>query len=269
MVNARLSEASARSWGWAPEMARHLLGGFGAILCQDTETVTRLDRFGIASRFAGNLKALYDPKPPAPDAADITRAVGARPVWLAASTHVGEEETVLEAHAHIRKQMPDALLILAPRHPERAADVGAIIRDHGTSMVQRSQALPQPDHAVWLADRMGEMDTMYALAPATFVGGSLTPNGGHTPFEPIAHSSAVLTGPHVENFAPSYAALKDAGGALETGDAQTLAASVTSLLSNPEARAKQIEAARETHQDLKPDVTAIARELADLMRPAA
>lgn len=267
LINARLSEASARSWGWAPAMARRLLGGFGAILCQDTETVARLDRFGIASRFVGNLKALYRAKAPVADAAQIAEALGARPVWLAASTHPGEEESVLAAHELVLRQLPEALLILAPRHPERADQVQSDVQARGLSAVRRSLAPPEAEHAVWLADRLGEMDTWYGRASVTFVGGSLADVGGHTPFEPITHGSAVLTGPHVENFRPAYAALDSAEAVRRVVDAASLADAVTALLSDPDLRAAQVGRARAAHRDLVPDIAAIAGDLARLMRP--
>jgi 3-deoxy-D-manno-octulosonic-acid transferase len=270
LVNARLSAASLRRWQRLPGMARRLMGSFRAILAQDRETVAGLAALGVGARFAGNLKALVDAPGCDPDAlAGAQAALGGRPAWLAASTHAGEEAQVIRAQAaQAARGGPGApLLILAPRHPERGDEVAALLAGAGLRHVRRSAGgVPGPETEVWLADTLGEMGLWYRLAPVAFVGGSLVPAGGHTPFEPVTLGSAVLHGPEVANFAPAYAALDAGGGALAVGDAAALAEAVARLLAAPAEAAALSERARAIHAGLKPDVAAIAGELLGLMR---
>ena len=211
LVNARLSARSLRRWARLPGMARRLLGSFRAVLAQDEETVAGLAALGVCARFAGNLKALVElPGCDAAELAAIRAALGDRPVWLAASTHAGEEAQVIRAQMDLRAE-GGPLLILAPRHPERGDEVAQLLSLAELSFARRSAGgVPDAQTDVWLADTLGEMGLWYRLAPVAFVGGSLVPAGGHTPFEPVQLGAAVLHGPHVANFAPAYAAL-DAG----------------------------------------------------------
>jgi 3-deoxy-D-manno-octulosonic-acid transferase len=184
---------------------------------------------------------------------------------LAASTHEGEEAVVLDAFARARAQRPDLRLILAPRHPRRRDAVEAAIRAAGLAFATRSRgAEPAADIPVYLADTLGEMDRWYAGAGMTFVGGSLVPLGGHTPFEPAAHGSAILTGPHVANAAPAYAALLAEGGALAVTDAESLARAILRL-ADPAVREAQAEAAARALAPFAADA-AIAAFLAALSR---
>ncbi len=270
MVNARLSAASLRRWRRLPAMARRLLGGFRVILAQDGETMTGLASLGVSARFAGNLKALVDP--PGCDAGELEEAraaLGHRPVWLAASTHAGEEAQVIRAQMELLEE-GTPLLIVAPRHPQRGDEVAQLLAAAGLRAVRRSRG-EGPDAAtqVWLVDTLGEMGLWYRLAPVAFIGGSLVPMGGHTPFEPVQLGSAVLHGPHVANFTPAYAALDDGEGAVAVSDAGGLAAAVAGLLRNPGAARRLCDRARAVHQGLKPDVRAIADELLGLMRGPA
>jgi 3-deoxy-D-manno-octulosonic-acid transferase len=167
------------------------------------------------------------------------------------------------------------LLILAPRHAERGDEVARIAAAAGHRIARRSAdelpgeppgELPAAQADIWLADTLGEMGLWYRLASICFVGGSLVPAGGHTPFEPIQLGAAVLHGPHVANFAPAYAALDRGGGAVAVADAAALAAAIARLLERPEAAHGLRERACAVHGRLKPDVAAIAAELAGLMR---
>ncbi|MBD3765805.1 MAG: 3-deoxy-D-manno-octulosonic acid transferase, partial [Rhodobacterales bacterium] len=155
---------------------------------------------------------------------------------LAASTHEGEETPILQAFAAARAAGRFDHLILAPRHPARAEAVAALVARTGLGMARRSQGqVPGPDTPVHLADTLGEMPAWYAMAGATLVGGSLVPLGGHTPWEPAAQGSAILHGPHVQNFAAPYAALAAAGGAVAV-TADTLAAALMAMDSAEQAR---------------------------------
>ena len=127
--------------------------------------------------------------------------------------------------------------------------------------------MPTPGTSVWLADTLGEMGLWYRAASVTFVGGSLVPVGGHTPFEPVMIGSAVVHGPETTNFLPTYADLDAAGGAMKVGDASALGAAVSELLGDDERRAQLILDAAEAHFDMKPDVEAMARTLLAMKHP--
>lgn len=266
IVNARLSARSHTRWQRARGMAADLFGRFKVILTQDNETVERLASIGAASRFAGNLKALVALPDPDPDEAQrFGSAMGDRPVWLAASTHVGEDEILLQAQRTLCADT-GCLMILAPRHPERADSIAALATATGLSVARRSAGqMPGPGTDVFLADTLGEMALWYTLAPVTFVGGSLAPRGGHTPFEPILGGSAVVHGPHVDNFAPAYAALHVAEAAEVASEVEAIAAMVHNLLTNEAPRKAMHTRALAAHEALRPDVGAIADTLVALM----
>ncbi|MEO8223770.1 MAG: lipid IV(A) 3-deoxy-D-manno-octulosonic acid transferase [Gammaproteobacteria bacterium] len=167
------------------------------------------------------------------------RQAGSRPVWIAASTHEGEEVAVLDAHERVLEQNPSALLILVPRHPERFAQVAALLDSRGIRYVKRSSGLlADPGTAVVLGDTMGELTTFYAAADVAFVGGSLVRIGGHNLLEPASLALPVVTGPHNENAADIAELLVDCGSALVVPDWAGLAAEVGWLLRDPAERHK-------------------------------
>jgi 3-deoxy-D-manno-octulosonic-acid transferase len=218
LINARLNAASLARWRtWSPASARHLLSQFDWIGAADAETAEGLSALaGHPIALTGNLKRASDPPTADPDAlAALKAAIGARRVWLAASTHPGEEPIALEAHRLLREAEPDALLIVAPRHPDRGASVAQLAREESFSVRRRSAGEP-PDAevAVYVADTLGEMGLWLRLADAALIGGSLVPGvGGHNPLEPAALSTPILTGPHTASFAAIYNELEAAGGA--------------------------------------------------------
>jgi 3-deoxy-D-manno-octulosonic-acid transferase len=157
-----------------------------------------------------------------------------RPVWIAASTHDGEDEVVLAAHRKLLASHPDALLILVPRHPERFNPVFDLCRQQGFATVRRSSAeAVTAATSVLLGDTMGELLFLYALADSAFVGGSLVPNGGHNLLEPAALAKPVLSGPHLFNFLEIAAQLRSAGALQEVEDAEGLAVAVQRLFELP------------------------------------
>lgn len=230
LVNARMNARSIRSWRRRPDTARWLLGRFAWIGAADTRTRDGLeDIAGYPVSLAGNLK--LEARPPDPDAAELDRtrdALGNRPVWLAASTHPGEEAIVLDAHKRLLATHPDALLILAPRHPERADAIAREIADRGLTATRRSRKpLPDSHCQVWLADTLGEMMLWYSLAPASLIAGSLVPDiGGHNPVEASRAGTAVIAGPHAASFDDLFDAYRRHGALLEARDADSLAAAV-------------------------------------------
>ncbi len=244
LVNARISARSAAGWGRAPGVARRLLTRFDAILAQDGASAARFEALGARRvRLAGSLKAGAAP-PDLPEArAALARAAAGRPLWLAASTHEGEEAAVAEAHRVAARAAPGLLTLLAPRHPERGAAVAEALAAGGLSVTRRSAGeAPGPGTEVHLLDTLGEMGAWMRLAPICFLGGSLTETGGHNPYEPAALGAAILRGPHVESFAEEYALLGAAAPEV-TGGAE-LGAAVARWLQDEAARTEAAEAAQ-------------------------
>ena len=154
-----------------------------------------------------------------------------RPVWIAASTHEGEEEIILQAHQDIRQKTDNALLILVPRHPERFDAVAELCRQYGMEPRRRSQQeIPDEKTAIYLGDTMGELMTLYAAADIAFVGGSFNHTGGHNPLEPGSLSLPVLTGPTIHNFTDIYRVLEVTGAAEIIQDSNKLSEHVIELL---------------------------------------
>ncbi|OLF81590.1 3-deoxy-D-manno-octulosonic acid transferase [Maricaulis sp. W15] len=230
LVNARMNAGSLQRWRKRGDALRRLLEGFDWIGAADTRTRDGLeDLTGREIVLAGNLK--LEARPLAPDAGELAAlksGLAGRPIWLAASTHDGEDDVVLSAHARLHRTHPGALLILAPRHPERGDALEARIKQHGFAVARRSRGeVPEPRDTVWLADTLGEMPLWFALAPAALIAGSLLPDiGGHNPIEASQAGASVITGPHVASFDDVYAAYRRHDAVLEVDDAPSLAQAV-------------------------------------------
>ena len=188
-------------------------------------------------------------------------AVGRRPVWLAASTHPGEEALAAEVHRRLAASHPDLLTVVAPRHPERgpaiAAELGGAPR----------RALGQgPQGAgLWVADTLGELGLLYRLAPLVFMGRSLTGQGGQNPLEPARLGCAVATGPHTGNFEAIVRRLRDAGGLALVSDAAGLRGWLDAMLSEPDRQKRAGEAARAVADGEAALPAQVARALLSLM----
>jgi 3-deoxy-D-manno-octulosonic-acid transferase len=157
--------------------------------------------------------------------------LGPRPVWTAGSTHAGEEEALLAAHAELRKTVPDALLVLVPRHPQRFESVAGLLARRGLAFERRSSAASVRAEAdTLLVDAMGELTAFYAAADVAFVGGSLIPVGGHNLLEPAALGVPVIAGPYTANSPEIARELISRGGAIEVADAAMLASALTRFL---------------------------------------
>lgn len=223
LVNARISARSAKRMRWARGYARSLLGRFARILAQDDVVAERLRTLGAedsAIEVTGSLKDTAEPLPHDQyELATLMKITAGRSVWHAASTHPGEEAFAAEAHREARKRFPGLLLILSPRHPDRGAEIARKLRAEGLSVACRSAGeKPQRGVDVYIADTLGEMGLWYRAAAVSFIGGSLVEVGGHNPFEPALLGSAILHGPHVENFASAYARFRRAGAAVLVPD---------------------------------------------------
>ncbi|MEA3278651.1 MAG: lipid IV(A) 3-deoxy-D-manno-octulosonic acid transferase [Pseudomonadota bacterium] len=244
LANARLSARSARGYARLGGFTRETLGRFAAIAAQGPEDAQRFRALGAPTQrvqVTGSIK--FDVRLPGSlrDQAEVMRRVWGtqRPVWVAASTHEGEEEQVLDAHREILAGLPRALLVLVPRHPERFERVAALVERAGMTMVRRSSGAPcAQDAAVFLGDTMGELPTFLAAADAAFIGGSLVPVGGHNLLEAAAVGVPAVIGPQVFNFAQITDLLLQEGAAVQVADAAELARCMLGWLSDAAARAR-------------------------------
>ncbi|MEH6644168.1 3-deoxy-D-manno-octulosonic acid transferase [Sulfitobacter sp.] len=269
LVNARLSEKSLRAWAKRPRLATYLLEVFDLILTQNdamAEAMVRIHAPAPKVARGQNLKSFAGPLPRDEDLIfDARAALGHRPVWIAASTHTGEEQIALTAHKKLLETHPDLLLILVPRHPERGTEVAQLIADAGIEYTCRSRG-DMPAGEVYLADTLGELGNWFALSEIVFLGGSLLPIGGHNPFEVAQSGATVLSGNHVFNFAETYSAMEAVGAARLVADADDLAVKVDNLLRDSHSRDKAVTAAKEFAQEETGKLDTIAARLIKALR---
>ena len=249
LINARMTERAFRRWRWLPGAARALMGRIDHVQAQEADTARRLRALGLPAdrlEVTGTLKEGSAALPA--DAAELERlhrALDGRPAWLAASTHDEEEAIAAAAHRRALQSWHALLLILAPRHPERAPEIVRQLRQAGWKVARRSEGEGiGPETQIYVADTIGEMGLWFRLAPVSFVGGSLVPVGGHNPYEPAALGSAILHGPHVGNFADIYDRLSEAAAAERVEAAADLGPAVAKLL-EPDRAAAMAHAAWE------------------------
>lgn len=263
LVNARLSARSARGYAKLGRFGADLWGCFSFIAAQTPATARRIRCLGAEPervRICGNLKQDYQPATGLVEQAHHWRAqLEGRPVIVAGSTHAGEEELVLGAFKQLLATVPDALLILVPRHPERFTSVAQLVEEQKLSFVLRSKGDPVTrDIQVLVGETMGELVMWYAAADAAFIGGSLVERGGHNPLEAVAVRTPVLTGPHVFNFAEIYQTLERNQAVIQVYDAPGLATGWLELLNNRDSAAHYAERAQVV---LNPDGGASAKML--------
>ena len=271
LVNARMSRNSFRRWRRYGSVARPLLSSFRLILAQTREFADRfIELGGTGVRVCGNLKAdsplliVEEEK-----RSELAAVLGGRHVLLATSTHEAEEVIVARAHERLRRDLPDLVTFIAPRHPERGTAIADTLLKAGFRVRRRSQG-ELPDVAdgslkagIYLADTSGELGTLFSLAPVTFMGKSLSIEaGGHNPIEAVRGGSAVLTGPGWRNFQESYKALLQTGGGIEVKDAESLALAARSLLEDEEKRQLMTAAADKAMEPLS---GALARTVAAVL----
>lgn len=246
IVNGRLSPKSAAGWLKVPRVAKHLFAGIDLCLARSEEDAENYRRVGVRNvEMAGDLK--FDGSLPEADPQALERfkaAIGDRPVWLAASTHPGEDEQVIAAHGMIAAGHSGLLTLIAPRHPMRGDAVRTIVEEAGLTVAQRSRNEPLTSRTdVYLADTIGEMGLFFRLAPVVFMGASLMPLGGHNPLEPAQCGTAILTGPSFPNQKEVYDRLIAEGGAVVVNGPDELAREVSHLIFEPEDARKRGAAA--------------------------
>ncbi|WP_348720550.1 lipid IV(A) 3-deoxy-D-manno-octulosonic acid transferase [uncultured Alcanivorax sp.] len=248
LMNGRLSEKSYRGYRKFPRLVRPMMARFDALAVQTPVEAKRYVALGAwpeRVHAIGSVKfdmSLDDAVRQA--AGDLRAAIGERPVWIAASTHPGEDEPVLAAHKALLETAPQTLLMLVPRHPERFDSVAQLVRQQGLGLARRSkQDTIAADTQVYLADTMGELLMLFGVADVAFVGGSLVPVGGHNLLEPAGWGKPVLTGPHLHNFTAISNLLDDAGALTLVDNADALAIALQALFRYPDQRQRQGQAA--------------------------
>lgn len=231
LLNARLSARSARNWRRMPGLARQLLQGFSAITAQSAEDAARFRALGAMRVLAwGNLKFSTPLLPYAPEELSVLQSLLPGPVWLAASTHPGEEEFVLAAHRKLLSAFPDLITILAPRHPERGVEVAALC----AFAPRRALGQKPKSGCIYVADTLGELGLFFRLSPFAFIGNSLVAGGGHNIMEPAKLARPVICGPHMENFAEAVELLRREQALIEVSNADELAQAVQAWLIKPD-----------------------------------
>ncbi|ALI01957.1 3-deoxy-D-manno-octulosonic acid transferase [Pseudomonas sp. FW306-02-F02-AA] len=249
LANARLSERSAKGYGRFGKLTQPMLAEMSLFAVQTEAEAERFRQLGARAEtveVTGSIKfdLRIDPQL-LQRAAELRQQWQAveRPVWIAASTHEGEDEVVLAAHRQLLASHPDALLILVPRHPERFNPVFELCQQQGFNTIRRSTGeMVSASTSVLLGDTMGELLFLYALADSAFVGGSLVPNGGHNLLEPAALAKPVLSGPHLFNFLEIATLMRSAKALQEVDDAQGLALAVQRLFELPRDAQRMAEA---------------------------
>lgn len=238
LLNGRMSARSFTRWRRLPRVIGPLLQTFSAVLAQSEADAERLSLLGASGVTAiGNLK--FDVEPPLADPAELLSlkgAVGSRPVWVAASTHAGEDELCCTVHGRLRDAHPGLLTILVPRQPNRGPAIAALARARGLAAGLRSSgSRPSGGTDVYVADTIGEIGLFYRLAGTVLMGKSLVGGGGQNPIEPAKLGAAILHGPAVANFDEIYRLFDAADGSRVVNTTDELAAALGALLADPQA----------------------------------
>jgi len=243
LVSARISQRSVPGYRKLLPLIRETLSHGIIIAAQSAQDADRFLALGAnPSRtfVMRNIKFDVEPDPDVPGKGKAARAelFGERPVWIAASTHEGEEQLVLDVHQALQHRHPELLLVLVPRHPERFPSVRELVEDRGFSVVSRTEGMPAGNAAVFLGDTMGEVPMFYVASDVAFVAGSLMPIGGHNLLEPAALGVPIVTGPYNFNAQDIADLFIELGACRRVGDTEELAETVSELLSNPEEAAR-------------------------------
>ncbi len=245
LANARLSKRSKRNYQLISNITKSMLDNYNLVAAQGLLDGERFIELGLDPKrlmISGNIKFDMDlPNSLVEQGRALRQAWGSshRPTFIAASTHEGEEAILIDAYQRFRKEVPNALLIIVPRHPERFDKVADLIAENNLQFVRKStNDTPQTNTNIILGDTMGELRMIYAACDIAFVGGSLVPIGGHNLIEPAALGLPILTGPYLDNFTEISKLLKDAGAAQITPDAKAISDALVALFSAKELREK-------------------------------
>jgi 3-deoxy-D-manno-octulosonic-acid transferase len=253
LINGRMSQRSFPRWSRMSGTISALLGKFEVCLAQSRVDGERFAALGSRNVITtGNLK--LDVAAPPADSARLERLMSVtrgRPIIVAASTHPGEEEILLEAHRTLAGFFPSLLTVIVPRHADRGEAIARTIEDSGLHAGLRSrEELPTAITDIYVADTMGELGLFYRLAPVVFMGGSLVPHGGQNPIEAVKLGASIVHGPHVFNFTDVYEALDRAGGARQADTREALVKQLGQLLADPAARDESLAASERVVEQL-------------------
>jgi len=253
LINGRMSHRSFPRWRRLQGAISALLGRIDICLAQSELDADRFSALGSRNVVVtGNLK-LDVPAPPA-DAAKLERLMSmtrGRPIVVAASTHSGEDELLIDAHKTLARFFPNLLTVIVPRHPDRGEAVARMVAASGLQPGLRSrEELPTAATDIYVADTMGELGLFYRLSPIVFMGGSLVEHGGQNPIEAVKLGASVVHGPHVFNFSDVYEALDHAGGARKADSQEALVKQLGQLLADPAARDASLAASERVVEQL-------------------
>jgi 3-deoxy-D-manno-octulosonic-acid transferase len=253
LINGRMSPRSFPRWRRVSNTISALLGRFDVCLAQSQTDAERFSALGSRNVVTtGNLK--LDVAAPPADPAKLERLMSVtrgRPILVAASTHPGEEEILIETHKKLAGFFPSLLTVIVPRHPDRGEGVARLIEASGLRASLRSrEELPVAATDIYVADTMGELGLFYRLAPIVFMGGSLVAHGGQNPIEAVKLGASIVHGPHVFNFTDVYDALDRAGGARRADSQEALVKQLGQLLADPAAREASLVASEQVVEQL-------------------
>ena len=250
-INARMSARSSKRWRWLPSISRPLMAHADLVLAQTPKMARRFKILGAANvQSAGNLKVDIKPTQPGEkDVASLRQALGTEHVFLAASTHAGEESIVMDAHKLMLSHVPDLKTIIAPRHPDRAGEIAELAASKGLTIAWRSRGTP-PNADLYLADTIGELPLLYRSASVALIGGTLVEHGGQNPMEAIRCGTPVLAGPDRSNFEDIFKQLQRRGGVVDVTSSFDIATSATNFLQNPDAGSEQTRRAEQALDEI-------------------
>lgn len=244
-VNATISSDSLKKWQRAKKLAAKMLGCFSLTLPQTQDDAKRLEELGAKNvQFLGNLKFDAPALPADPKATgELVNMISERQVWVAASTHDGEEEIIAGVHEKLKETHPSMITIIAPRHPERGQAIANMLKQKKLKYAVRSKEEKiEEDTDIYIADTVGELGLFYRLTGLVFIGGSLVPHGGHNPLEAARLECAIITGPYIDTFSRVYKELFEVSAAIKVADGAELFEQVDNLLVDLEAQEKYSEA---------------------------
>lgn len=248
LINGRMSDSSLRKWKRCLPFSKHILGSFTQTLPQSKLDAERFEELGARNvKYIGNIKFDAPPLPSDPKKmGELVGRIGDRTVWLAASTHNGEEQIIAQVHKELKENHPDILTIIVPRHPQRAEEISGDITKMDLKVAIRSKDAPiEPETDIYLADTMGELGIFYRLVPIVFIGGSLVNHGGQNPLESARLECAIIYGPYMDNFKEITQDLEQNNAAIRIKDKNGLKDTIEELISNHEKLEKLSKASQE------------------------
>lgn len=246
LINARLSEDSLKKWSWAKFFGVKIFDNFEIIFAQSLEDQSRLQKLSKNKvEYFGNLKSqARDLEVNNIELEKLKSQIKARKLFIAASTHKGEEEIIIKTHKDLKKEFPDLLTIIVPRHPNRSSEIASLLSDVKFSVRSKNEEI-FGDSEVYLADTLGELGIFYSLADFAFIGGSLANVGGHNPFEAIKLNCAVISGNMISNFKEIYRDLEQNNSCVIVDSKEQLCDKVRNFLQNDKLPQELLKKANE------------------------